>query len=232
MEKMNRKQTRKVLIVGAGGIGSQLLDLLIPALTAGDIASRMGGIQIHLMDDDRVEVGNLAHQRHDPRMVGRLKVNSSEERLAPFLSPALTLKPIGEKLLNASQLDGYDVVVVAVDRPAARVLVQNNSERWLDLRCGGDGMIALDYQSDSNLVETMTPLDQAPASCQIPGSIEAGNVQMGYALAAAHGAQWLIQNLRELSGLPFRPTPSRMYSLTFGELEFPEVQTITVGGDE
>jgi len=93
-------------------------------------------------------------------------------------------------------------------------------------------MIALDYQSDSNLVETMTPLDQAPASCQIPGSIEAGNVQMGYALAAAHGAQWLVQNLRELSGLPFRPTPSRMYSLTFGELEFPEVQTITVGGDE
>jgi hypothetical protein len=144
----------------------------------------------------------------------------------------LTLKPIGEKLLRVSQLDGYDVVVVAVDRPAARALVHNSSERWLDLRCGGDGMIALDYQSDSNLVETMTPLDQAPASCQIPGSIKAGNVQMGYALAAAHGAQWLVQNLRELSGLPFRPTPSRMYSLTFGELEFPEVPELIAGGDE
>jgi hypothetical protein len=165
-------------------------------------------------------------------MVGRLKVNSSAERLAPFLSSALTLKPIGEKLLKVSQLDGYDVVVVAVDRPAARALVHNNSERWLDLRCGGDGMIALDNQSDSNLVETMTPLDQAPASCQLPGSIEAGNVQMGYALAAAHGAQWLVQNLRELSGMPFRPTPARMYSLTFGELEFPEVPELTTGVDE
>jgi molybdopterin/thiamine biosynthesis adenylyltransferase len=222
----------KVLIIGAGGIGSQLLDLLIPALTARDMAKQVGGIQIHVMDDDRVEITNLFHQRHEPRMVGRLKVNSSAERLAPYLSSALTLKPIGEKLLRVSQLEGFDLVVVAVDRPQARLLVHENSERWLDLRCGGDAMIALDYLSDSKLVEMMTPLDQAPASCQIPGSIEVGNVQMGYALAAAHGAQWVIQQIRELSGLPFRPTPARMYSLTFGELEFPAVPEIMVGGDE
>ena len=52
---MNNKQIRRILIIGVGGIGSQLLDLLIPAFTAGDMAERLGGIQIHIMDDDRVE---------------------------------------------------------------------------------------------------------------------------------------------------------------------------------
>jgi len=220
---MNRKQNTRILIVGAGGIGSQLLDLLVPALTAGDLAERAGGVQIHIMDDDRVELANLCHQRHEPRTIGQLKVTSITQRLASHLSPALTLTPYGDKLLNASQLDGYDMVVVAVDRPEARVLVHENTEQWIDLRCGGDGMLALDDESDPALVTMMTPTDQAPASCQYPGAIESGNIQMGYALAAAHGAQWVIQRMRGSIGEPSRPTPARMYSLTFGELEFPVI---------
>jgi molybdopterin/thiamine biosynthesis adenylyltransferase len=221
-----------MLIVGAGGIGSQLLDLLVPALTAGDLAERMGGIQIHVMDDDRVELANLSHQRHEPRTIGQLKVTSIAQRLASHLSPALTLTPRGEKLAYASQLDGYDMVVVAVDRPEARMLVHENAEQWLDLRCGGDGMLALDDESDSALVTMMTPTDQEPASCQYPGAIESGNIQMGYALAAAHGAQWVIQRMRDSIGEPCRPTPARMYSLTFGELDFPELAEIPAGGGE
>jgi hypothetical protein len=173
------------------------------------------------MDDDRVELANLCHQRHEPRTIGQLKVTSITQRLASHLSPALTLTPHGDKLLNASQLDGYDMVVVAVDRPEARVLVHENAEQWVDLRCGGDGMLALDDESDQALVTMMTPTDQAPASCQFPGAIEDGNVQFGYALAAAHGAQWVIQRMRAFIGEPSRPTPARMYSLTFGELKFP-----------
>jgi hypothetical protein len=152
--------------------------------------------------------------------------------LASHLSPALTLTPYGDKLLNASQLDGYDMVVVAVDRPAARDLVHENAEQWVDLRCGGDGMLALDDESDPALVTMMTPTDQAPASCQYPGAIESGNIQMGYALAAAHGAQWVVQRMRASIGEPSRPTPARMYSLTFGELEFPKLSEIPVGGGE
>jgi hypothetical protein len=229
---MNKKQITKMLIVGAGGIGSQLLDLLIPALIAGDMAERMSGIQVHIMDDDRVEVANLVHQRHEPRMVGRLKVDSLAERLAPYLSPALSLTPIPEKLLEASQLEGYNLVVVAVDRPAARALVHSHAKQWLDLRCSGDGYMAMDYELESELVAHMTPLDQAPASCQYPGAVESGNVQFGYAAAAAHGGQWLIQKMRASIGEPSRPTPARMFSLTYGELGFPEIQTITVGCDE
>ena len=224
-------ESMRILIVGAGGIGSQLVDLLVPALTAGDLAERMGGVQIHIMDDDRVELANLCHQRHEPRTIGKLKVTSIAERLASHLSPALTLTPHAEKLLNSSQLTGYDMVVVAVDRPAARLLVHDNTEQWLDLRCGGDGMLALDDESELELITMMTPTDQEPASCQYPGAIESGNVQMGYALAAAHGAQWVIQRMRGSIGEPSRPTPARMFSLTFGELEFPKLAKITVGGE-
>ena len=226
---MSRKT--RLMIVGAGGIGSQLLDLLVPALTAG-LADRMGGVQIHVMDDDRVEVANIPHQRHEPRMIGQLKVTSLAERLAPHLSPALTLTPLGEKLLDAPQLDGYDMVVAAVDRPTARALVHAHAEQWLDLRCGGDGWLALDDEFNPALVTMMTPLDQTPASCQLPDAMETGNVQFGYALAAAHGAQWIIQRMRASIGEPSRPTPARMYSLTFGELDFPEVPELIVGGDE
>tara|TARA_B100001750_G_scaffold8206_1_gene6364 strand:- start:5425 stop:6114 length:690 start_codon:yes stop_codon:yes gene_type:complete len=229
---MNKKRTTKMLIVGAGGIGSQLLDLLIPALTAGDMAERIGGIQVHIMDDDRVEVSNLVHQRHEPRMVGRLKVDSLAERLAPHMSQSLSLTPIPEKLRDVTQLEGYDLVVVAVDRPAARALVHAHVEQWLDLRCSGDGYMAMDYELDPELVVHMTPLDQVPASCQYPGAVETGNVQFGYVIAAAHGAQWLIQKMRAHIGEPTRPTPARMFSLTYGELGFPEIRVLKIRGDE
>ncbi len=214
-----------VLLVGAGGIGSQMIDMLIPALSAGRFSDNVGGIQIHIMDDDRVETENICHQRYEPRMVGRTKVEAVAERMEPHLSPSLTLTPHPIRLESGDQLAGFDLCVVAVDRPAARRLVHDNSECWLDLRCCGDGMVALNSGCDKHLVATMTPLDTAPASCQIPGSIESGNVQMGFALAAAHGSQWVIQNLRRMAGLPHRPTPARIYSLTFGELQFPEIRS-------
>ena len=218
------------MIVGAGGIGSQLVDLVVPALTAGGIADQLGGVQLNLLDSDRVEADNLAHQRHEPRMVGRLKVESLAERLAPFLSPSLTIEAVGVDLREPEQLAGQDLVVVAVDRPEARLMVHAHADRWVDLRCGGDGYQALDSDSDAELVALVTPPDQQPASCQQPGALELGNVEMGYAMAATHGAQWLIQSLRRMVGEQTRPPSARRFSLTYGELPFPEPAP-AAGGD-
>lgn len=229
---MNNKKSTKILIVGAGGIGSQLTDLLVPALIAGDLTEKIGGAQVHIMDDDRVEVSNLAHQRHDPRMVGRLKVEALVERLSPYISPSLSLVAIPKKLHEPSQLENYDFVIVAVDRPAARKIVHNSAKQWLDLRCSGDGYVALDSDSDINLVNHMTPEDQVPASCQYPGAVEIGNVQFGFSMAATHGAQWLIQKIRSINDYPSRPTPARMFSLTYGKLDFPLIKAIAIGEGE
>ncbi len=227
-----KQEMKNILIVGAGGIGSQLIDELVPALTAGTISKRLGGVRVHLMDGDRVEEANLSHQRHEPRMVGRLKVDSLAERLDPYLSPALTIIAHGEDLRRAEQLEGYDLVVVAVDRPEARLLTHAHADEWVDVRCGADGYMALDDETEPRLVTRMTPDDQQPASCQQEGAIERGNIEMGYALAAAHGAQWVIQRLRRMLGEPTRAPPARMYSLTYGELQFPELPELTIGGCE
>ena len=48
-----KQEMKNILIVGAGGIGSQLIDELVPALTAGALAERLGGVRVHLMDSDR-----------------------------------------------------------------------------------------------------------------------------------------------------------------------------------
>ena len=55
MNKDDNNSTNRVLIVGLGGIGSNLLDLVVPVLS-----KSMQSLEIHLMDDDLVDLSNLA----------------------------------------------------------------------------------------------------------------------------------------------------------------------------
>ena len=61
------------------------------------------------------------------------------------------------------------------------------------------------------------------ASCQLEGAVETGNIQFGFALAAAHGAQWIIQWLRN-SLVP----ASRTYTIHMGELPLPEIGEVKI----
>ena len=49
----------RLTVVGLGGIGSNLVELLVPALEKIGVA-----IEISLMDGDIVEENNLGHQRY------------------------------------------------------------------------------------------------------------------------------------------------------------------------
>ncbi len=172
-----------------------------------------------IMDSDVVEKGNLTHQRFFPEDVGQPKVEALVNRLQSFVEKSnLKLFPIAEDLTDAEQLEGFDFVIVAVDNSEARLLVHKHAERWIDLRCGGDGYTCFDDSSDEEFVSQMTPPDQPRVSCQQPGAAEAGNIEMGYAMAAAHGAQWLIQSVRQKTGVSTHPPQPRTYSLTHGEL--------------
>ena len=86
----------------------------------------------------------------------------------------------------------------------------------MDLRCLGDGYIAIDNTVDTSIVSQLTP-NQESQSCQFEGAIESGNIQFGYMSAAAHGAQWVIQSLRIISGEDNaqRPLP-QISNITFG----------------
>ena len=200
-----------MLIVGAGGIGTTLVDLLIPALERIQLKAN-----VTLMDGDVVETTNLGHQRFSQENVGLHKVNALFNRYSGAME-YVELTAVNENLRNADQLEDYDFVVICVDRPHPRRLVHALRTPWIDLRCSADGWIILSSDSDAALVEQMTP-DHEPMSCQVKGALDAGNLEFGFSVAGSFGAQWLVQNLRDRRG----PVQS-MGSLTYGSFEFPRV---------
>ena len=134
---------KNVLIVGAGGIGTTLVDLLVPALERTAIDAK-----ITLLDGDIVEASNLGHQRFTEEQIGQHKVTALAGRFAGK-GAHVELIAKNENLRNAEQLIGYDLVVVCVDRPEPRRLVHALDVPWIDLRCSGDGWMILSSDSDA-----------------------------------------------------------------------------------
>jgi len=108
--------TAKVLVIGAGGLGSAL----IPYLAAAGIGT------LGIIDDDRVELSNLARQViHETGDIGRLKVDSAQDRVSE-LNPDIKVTTYAEQLTaeNAERIiAGYDVVADGCDNFATRFVV-------------------------------------------------------------------------------------------------------------
>ena len=210
---VNEEMTVKnVLIVGAGGIGTTLVDLLVPALERIQLKAK-----ITLMDGDVVETTNLGHQRFSQENVGLHKVTALFNRYSET-TQYVELTAVSENLREPQQLENYDFVVICVDRPHPRRLVHALRTPWIDLRCSADGWMILSSDSDTALVEQMTP-DHEPMSCQVEGALDAGNLEFGFSVAGSFGAQWLVQNLRDRRG----PVQA-IGSLTYGSFEFPRIK--------
>ena len=208
---MTVKPMPRILIVGAGGIGGLALDLIVPALEKVKQKS-----SITIMDGDTVEASNLGHQRFSTSDIGFFKTDALTKKYDRFKH--VYCVPDTDNLRFKEQLQDFDYIIVAVDRPQPRRLVHETNDPWIDLRSTGDGHVYFTSDSDPSLVSTMTP-DHEPASCQIAGAIAAGNIQFGYVNAAAAAATWLMGQLRDQP-----PLRERMSSITFGELKFPEVK--------
>ena len=210
--------TVTLTIVGAGGIGSHLSGVLVPAIHRGQLAKGLGGIVVRILDSDRVSAENLAHQRFLPSHVGEHKVSALADSLSVFESELLRIEPVPMDVRKSSDLGESDLVVVAVDSHVARRVAHQSVGRWLDLRCMGDGFIAIDDRVDGGSVSSLT-VEQASLSCQMEGSLESGNIQFGFLSAAAHGAQWVVQTLRDISGEPGNTPPlPQSASISFGTL--------------
>ncbi len=106
----------RVLIVGAGGLGSALITYLAAA----------GIGHLGIIDDDRVELSNLARQIiHETGDVGRLKVESASDRVAE-LNPEIHVSthPFAITAENAeSVIREYDIVADGCDNFASRFAV-------------------------------------------------------------------------------------------------------------
>ncbi|MCK5041850.1 MAG: molybdopterin-synthase adenylyltransferase MoeB [Sphingomonadales bacterium] len=108
----------KVLVVGAGGLGSPLL-LYLAAAGVGTIG---------IVDDDIVSLSNLQRQVvHDTSAVGTPKTDSAEARVNA-INPDVTVVKHNEKLTtdNAEKLIAqYDIVADGCDNFETRLLVND-----------------------------------------------------------------------------------------------------------
>lgn len=108
----------RVLVVGAGGLGSPVV-LYLAAAGVGTIA---------VADDDRVDLSNLQRQiLHGTDSVGALKVDSAKSSVARINSD-VTLVPIPERVdvTNINRLVAdYDLVIDGSDNFDTRFLVMD-----------------------------------------------------------------------------------------------------------
>lgn len=108
----------KVLVVGAGGLGSPVL-LYLAAAGVGTIG---------VIDDDRVELSNLQRQiAHTTARIGTPKVDSARAAIQA-INPDVTVVTYKERFGPANALDlisAYDLVTDGSDNFATRFLVND-----------------------------------------------------------------------------------------------------------
>ena len=217
MSAKDKSDNIKFLVVGLGGIGSQLTELIVPAL---DISGL--NVELNLMDGDIVEDNNLAHQRFSSEDENSPKVEVLHQRYQRYDN----VKTIAHNnnLTVQSQLEGYDIIVVAVDRQEPRNLVHSSDAHWVDLRCQGDGWMLIDSDTNTSILNKI-PNNKQPVGCQLPGAIESGNIEFGFAAVAALGAQWVMQKLR-INGHQSKTPKFSMGYLTHGQMRTSALEEI------
>jgi adenylyltransferase/sulfurtransferase len=108
----------RVLIVGAGGLGSPVLMYLAAA----------GVGTLGIVDDDKVDMSNLQRQiAHTTDRIGELKVKSALET-ASGINPEVRVIPHAMRLNAANAralIDDYDIVVDGSDNFATRYLIND-----------------------------------------------------------------------------------------------------------
>jgi len=118
LEGQRRLKAARVLLIGAGGLGSPAA-LYLAAAGVGTIG---------LVDFDAVDLSNLQRQvLHGTAAVGRPKLDSATARLRD-LNPAVTVEPFPVRLSSANAMEilgRFDVIVDGSDNFPTRYLVND-----------------------------------------------------------------------------------------------------------
>ena len=167
---------RKVMVIGAGGIGS----FLIPLLDKTDL------YQIVAYDPDIVEEKNLTYQNFTAVDVDKKKVDCMGERYS-------NVNPQPYPVLTAKQLKGFDLIVCCADNLDIRRTMYNAKNlKWLDLRAQGRNGAMISHLEDPKLYATFTSGPDGSFSCQ--GDTwdgDASGVHFMQVVIAGYGAQWI-----------------------------------------
>ena len=187
----------RVLVVGAGGLGSPLL-LYLAAAGVGVLG---------IADHDRVDLTNLQRQIvHDTAAIGRLKVESARDSVLR-LNPGIRVETWAEKLSpdNAAEIIGrYDLVADGSDNFATRYLLNDECRRQ------GKTLVGAALSPFEGQISTFKPyrgaghpcyrclFPEAPPAGLIPRCETAGILG---AVAGVVGTLQAVEVLKELLGI-------------------------------
>lgn len=185
----------KVLVVGAGGLGSPLI-LYLAAAGVGTIG---------VVDDDKVDLSNLQRQiAHSTDRIGMAKTASAKQAVAA-INPDVTVIEHNERLNagNAAGLiAGYDVVADGSDNFATRFLV-NDACFFARKPLVSAAVLRFDGQLATFKPHAGGPCyrciyPEAPPPGQIPSCDEAGVLG---AVAGVLGTLQATEVLKEILGI-------------------------------
>ena len=121
---------KKVLIVGVGGIGGALTELVARAAAFSNLASEINPIEISLMDADLVEKHNLPHQRFSTRDIGRPKVEALANQLRDA-GVSIVLYPLSAfRAMSKAALNVYQTIADKGSQTEAVNLMQTRDELY------------------------------------------------------------------------------------------------------
>jgi len=167
---------RKILVIGAGGIGSFLIPLL----------DKVKLYDITVADPDKVETKNLPYQNFQAKDVGQNKALVMEYNYES------TNKASKFPILTEKQMKGYDLVICCVDNLGLRRTMYNTKIKWLDLRAQGRNAALVSHKADIKMYESLLAGKDGSFSCQ-GDSWDGSNkgVHFMQVAIAGMGAQWI-----------------------------------------
>lgn len=140
-----------VVLVGAGGTGSRMLENLVCLHRAMIALGHPHGLRVLLIDDDRVSEANVGRQAFYPCDVGSYKALTLINRANMALGNTMWAADVCRLNTASTGFRDVDLVIGAVDNRAARLAMLRCLERtsagtryYLDLgNRAGDGQVVL-----------------------------------------------------------------------------------------
>ena len=228
----NKLKAARVLVIGAGGLGSPVLQYLAGA----------GVGRLAIVDDDVVALSNLHRQvLHGAHDVGRLKVESADAAIAR-LNPHVWVERINRRLSAENARDivaGHDIAVDGSDNFATRYAVSDacfHEQRPLVTAAVGTFDASLttlrpfgrDGQGRRNpTYRCLFPVPPPPGT--VPTCAEAGVLG---AMAGALGSLMALEVIREIVGGFFEGDTGLVGKLLLVDARAMRFETLSYGWDE
>jgi molybdopterin/thiamine biosynthesis adenylyltransferase/rhodanese-related sulfurtransferase len=189
-----RLKNAKVLVIGAGGLGSPAL-LYLAAAGVGTLG---------IIDDDDVDLSNLQRQViHGVADVGRPKIESARDAIAA-LNPLVDVRLHNVRLDASNALElfaGYDLILDGADNFATRYLVNDAAAILGKPYVWGsifrfDGQVSVFWEKHGPTYRDLYP--EAPPAGSVPSCGEGGVFGM---LCAAVGSLMVTEAVKLITGV-------------------------------